>query len=79
MDTVIKAFKGIGTESIFDGIDSKMARKTCPQQIWPVARRKLDQINRVQDVAELQVPPGNQLDRLLQNANIPNFFVGKSI
>ncbi|PID77560.1 MAG: plasmid maintenance system killer protein [Deltaproteobacteria bacterium] len=61
---MISNFKNIGTENIFDGIDSKIARKICPQQIWPIARRKLDQINRIQDVAELKIPPGNRLERL---------------
>ena len=29
-----------------------------------MARRKLDQINRVSDIRELAVPPGNRLERL---------------
>jgi proteic killer suppression protein len=41
-----------------------VARKVCPQSIWTVAIRKLDQINRVQDVSELQIPPGNHLEQL---------------
>jgi proteic killer suppression protein len=32
--------------------------------LWPVARRKLDQLNRVRALAELRVPPGNRLERL---------------
>lgn len=32
--------------------------------LWPVARRKLTQLNRVRDRAELRVPPGNRLERL---------------
>jgi proteic killer suppression protein len=32
--------------------------------IWSVARRKLDQINRVCNVLDLSVPPGNKLERL---------------
>jgi proteic killer suppression protein len=32
--------------------------------LWPVARRKLTQLNRVRDLAELRVPPGNRLERL---------------
>ncbi|MFP4050045.1 MAG: type II toxin-antitoxin system RelE/ParE family toxin [Desulfovermiculus sp.] len=35
-----------------------------PPSIWPVARRKLDQINRVREISELKVPPGNRLERL---------------
>ena len=61
---MIRSFKNKGTEDIFDGISSKSARKICPQSIWVVANRKLDQINRVQDVTELQIPPGNRLEQL---------------
>jgi proteic killer suppression protein len=61
---MIKSFKSAGAEDIFDGIASRAARKCCPQSIWPVARRKLDQINRVRDLNELIVPPGNRLERL---------------
>jgi len=32
--------------------------------VWEVAWRKLDQINRVRELAELAVPPGNRLERL---------------
>jgi toxin HigB-1 len=32
--------------------------------LWPVARRKLTQLNRVRDLMELSVPPGNRLERL---------------
>ena len=64
---MIKSFKNTGTEDIFDGVASKAARKCCPQSIWPVARRKLDQINRVQEVTELKIPPGNRLELLKGN------------
>jgi toxin HigB-1 len=61
---MIQSFRNVGTEDVFDGIASSVARKCCPQSIWSIARRKLDQINRVQDVSELNVPPGNRLERL---------------
>jgi len=32
-----------------------------------IARRKLDQLNRVREIRELSVPPGNQLERLAGN------------
>ena len=35
--------------------------------LWNVARRKLTQLNRVRDVRELSVPPGNRLERLKGN------------
>lgn len=61
---MIQSFKTTGAEDVFDGSVSRAARKCCPQSIWPVARRKLDQINRVREVSELSVPPGNRLERL---------------
>jgi proteic killer suppression protein len=64
MGSVITSFRDKGTEDIFDGADTRAARKACPRSIWSVARRKLDQINRVRDVQELAVPPGNRLERL---------------
>ncbi|MBN1829580.1 MAG: type II toxin-antitoxin system RelE/ParE family toxin [Deltaproteobacteria bacterium] len=61
---MIRTFKTAGTEDIFDGVASQAARRCCPQSIWPVARRKLDQINRVREIHELNVPPGNRLEPL---------------
>ena len=61
---MIRTFRSAGTEDIFDGVASQAARRCCPQSIWPVARRKLDQINRVREINELKVPPGNRLERL---------------
>ncbi len=67
MEPMIQSFKNQGTEDIFDGVASRVARKCCPLAIWPVAQRKLDQINRVGDVQDLKVPPGNRLERLKGN------------
>lgn len=64
---MIGSFQDSGTEDIFDGLASQAARKCCPQSIWPVARRKLDQINRVREVSELKAPPGNRLEVLKGN------------
>ena len=61
---MIQSFRGRGTEDIFDGYDSRAARICCPRVLWAVARRKLDQINRVRDLVDLSVPPGNRLERL---------------
>lgn len=61
---MIRSFADRGTEDIFDGIESRAARRTCPKSVWPIARRKLDQLNRVRDLAELAIPPGNRLEPL---------------
>jgi proteic killer suppression protein len=64
MDSVIRSFADQGTEDVFDGVNSKDARATCPASLWDIARRKLDQINRARDLSDLAVPPGNRLERL---------------
>jgi proteic killer suppression protein len=64
MDPVIGSFADQATEDVFDGVSSKDARAVCPMDLWAVARRKLTQINRIRDLAELAIPPGNRLERL---------------
>ena len=64
---MIRSLANGGTADIFDGTPSTAARRTCPHSLWAVARRKLDQINRVRSLGELAVPPGNRLERLKGN------------
>ncbi len=52
------------SEDLFDGADTAAARRVCPRSVWAVARRKLDQLNRVRDPLDLAIPPGNRLERL---------------
>ncbi len=61
---VIVTFRDEGTEDVFDGRDTKKARKVCPQDLWRVARRKLDRINQAAELNDLRVPPGNRLEEL---------------
>ena len=61
---MIVSFKDRASEDIFNGRPSKAARKTCPQAIWRIARRKLDQLDSVVSINELKVPPGNRLEQL---------------
>ena len=61
---MIDSFKNQGTADIFDGVNSKAARKIFPESIWRVAVRKLDQIDSVTTIDELAVPPGNHLEKL---------------
>ncbi|MFM6181488.1 MAG: type II toxin-antitoxin system RelE/ParE family toxin [Dolichospermum sp.] len=62
---MIASFKNQGTEDIFNGVDSKKARSACPQSIWRVAVRKLDQLNAANMLDDLKVPPKNHLEALL--------------
>jgi toxin HigB-1 len=64
---MIQSFATPGTEDIFNGIDSKLARKTCPQSLWKIAIRKLDQIDAVGSLEELKSPPGDHLEVLKGN------------
>jgi len=61
---MITGFRDKGTEDIFDGRASRYARKSCPQALWGIARRKLDLLDSVETLEELKLPPGNRLEAL---------------
>lgn len=60
----IHSFHDAGTEDIFDGIPSKRARRTCPEELWGVVFRKLEQLNSVGRLRDLAFPPNNRLEAL---------------
>jgi len=62
--SMIVAFKEAGTEDLFNGENTSAARRTCPQSLWKVAARKLDQLDSAATLDELHVPPGNRLEAL---------------
>ena len=64
---MIKRFKNIGTEDIFNGKNTKDARKICPQSSWKIASRKLDRLDSISRLDDLKVPPGNMLEALKGN------------
>lgn len=61
---MIGSFYDGGTEDIYNGKNTKAARKTCPESVWRVAGRKLDQLDSVTTLEQLRVPPGNRLESL---------------
>ena len=61
---MIQSFKQKGIEDVFNGINSPVARRTCPEHLWKVAARKLDQLDSISALQELRIPPGNQLEAL---------------
>jgi proteic killer suppression protein len=61
---MILSFRDEGTEDIFNGENTKAARKICSEGLWKVAARKLDQLDSVTDLNELRIPPGNRLELL---------------
>ncbi len=64
---MIQSFKDIGIEDIFNGKNSKDARRICPTSLWKIATRKLDQLDSVTSLQELRIPPGNQFEALSGN------------
>jgi len=51
------------TQDIFDGENSKAARKL-PRELHDKARRLLDLVNSAARIDDLRVPPGNRLEAL---------------
>jgi proteic killer suppression protein len=48
---------------MWNGVNTKAARRI-PRELWPIVRRKLDQIDAVTKLEDLKVPPGNRLHAL---------------
>ena len=61
---MIRTFRDLGTEDIFNAHNSRRARQTCPTTIWGVARRKLELLDSVGALADLRIPPANRLETL---------------
>lgn len=61
---MILDFGDRGSADIFHGVASKDARRTLPRELWPLAQRKLDRLNRARELRDLRDPPGNRLEEL---------------
>lgn len=61
---MIRTFRDPGAEDIFNAQDTKRARKSCPPNIWVVARRKLELLDSAGALADLRIPPANHLEAL---------------
>lgn len=57
-------YKHQGAKDIFNGDDTKYARRACPQNLWKIARRKLDQLDFAASLNDLRSPPNNRLESL---------------
>lgn len=64
---MIKSFKDQGTEDIFNGLNTKAARKICPESLWEITARKLDLLDSVEVLSDLRNLPGNRLEQLSGN------------
>ena len=61
---MIQSFSDPGSEDIFNGQNTKDARKICSPVLWKIAARKLDLLDSAVSLADLRIPPGNQLQAL---------------
>jgi proteic killer suppression protein len=64
---MILSFRNRATEDIFNGEDTKKARKVCPRNLWNVARRKLDLVDSATSLDDLRIPPNNPLEDLVDD------------
>ena len=64
---MIISFANDSTHDVFDGINSKKARKIINPNLIPIAQRKLDMINTALFLNDLKIPPSNHLEALKGN------------
>ena len=60
---MIRSFADDATRDIWNGVNSREARRL-PRQLWPVIRRKLDQLDVVTQLDDMRTPRGNRLHAL---------------
>lgn len=63
MDLVIVSFGDQTTEDIFNGLETKAARRL-PKELWGRIQLKLDLLNACTRLDDLRAAPSNRLERL---------------
>jgi toxin HigB-1 len=61
---MIQSFPNDGTEDLFNGKDTRAARKACPRELWRTLARKFDALNGATELRDLASPPNNRLEAL---------------
>ena len=61
---MIRTFADVRTEDVFNGRNTKAARRRVPKELWPRAVRLLDQLQRAHVLGDMAQPPGNRLEPL---------------
>ena len=61
---MIRSFADRATEDIFNGKSSPGARRALPRQLLRAALRKLEQLDSVERLDDLRIPPGNRLETM---------------
>jgi proteic killer suppression protein len=53
-----------GTEDVYNGVNSRQARKTIPAELGRIALRKFYFLENAVNLEDLKMPPGNHLEVL---------------
>lgn len=61
---MIISFADEETGDIYNGVNSKRARRRLNSILWEKARVKLDMLNRAYRLNDLKIPPNNKLEKL---------------
>ena len=61
---MIVDFCNQGTEDVYNGVNSRQARKTLPVELRGIALRKIYFLENAVDLKDLRMPPGNSLEVL---------------
>ncbi len=57
-------FDDKGTENVYNGVNSRLARKTLPVELRRIALRKFYFLENAVNLEDLRMPPGNHLEVL---------------
>ena len=68
---MIVSFGSQGSADVFNGLNTKAARRTCPPEVWPIALRRLEAIDAAQTLGTLN-SPGANLEKL--KGNLAGFY-----
>ncbi len=61
---MIRSFADIGTEDLFNGRNSKVARHRLPRELWKRALNKLSLLDYAAGLSDVGNVPGNRLEAL---------------
>jgi proteic killer suppression protein len=61
---MIQSFADDGTEDLFNGRNSKAARRTLPRQLWQRTQNKLSLLDYAAELSDAGNVPGNRLESL---------------
>lgn len=64
MATMIQGFGDDGTRDIWNGENTKDARRTLPTELWKVAQRRLSYLHHAATLEDLAKSPGAGLEKL---------------